>query len=302
MKRYIILACVLFVLGLAFSANAALVWRLNFDVDPVVNLADYTPGANDFITTPVVSKTFPAYLGSGPWRDYGDMQPDPGVHTGNFPDIVTPPTAGFQGGNAFYTCAGSPADPQQHIGYYIAQGGQSWSMTGDFTAEVICMVAKIGTMTDPVADSEYSLQNVFGTTMIANEGANWEMRIWPDGIIGGNGKMQLCMSGNGGAGEVNIDGPVITPNQWYHFGFTYTAATNTAEFFVDGVSRGTASPNWGGNSTQNDWWIGAWPSNGANRGMAGWIDAVCISDTVLTPSTFNLPRAGYSTIQNWEMH
>ena len=123
-----------------------------------------------------------------------------------------------------------------------------------------------------------------------------------DTIIGGDGKVQLCLSGNGGAGEVNINGPIMTPNQWYHMAFTYKAATNEAGFFVDGVSSGKANPNWGGNSTQNDWWIGAWPSNGANRGMAGWIDAVCLSDAVLTPSTFNLPRDGYSTIQNWEMY
>lgn len=299
MKRYITFACVLFVLGLAFSANAALIWRLNFDIDPVADLADYTLGVND-VGTSIVSKTFPAYLGGGAWRDYGDLQPDPGVHTGNFPDIVIPPTAGFQGGNAFFTCLGTPADSQQHIGYYISKE-QSWSMTGDFTAEVICMVAKIGSNSDPVDGCEYSLQDVFGTAQIANEGANWEIRIWPIEIIGGDGKVQLCLSGNGGAGEVNINGPIMTPNQWYHMAFTYKAATNEAEFFVDGVSSGKANPNWGGNSTQNDWWIGAWPSNGANRGMAGWIDAVCLSDAVLTPSTFNLPRDGYSTIQNWEM-
>ena len=76
MKRYITFACVLFVLGLAFSANAALIWRLNFDIDPVADLADYTLGVND-VGTSIVSKTFPAYLGGGAWRDYGDLQPDP---------------------------------------------------------------------------------------------------------------------------------------------------------------------------------------------------------------------------------
>ncbi len=288
------------ILLLCLSANAAIVLRLNFDSSTVTRAENYALGPTDTPSTVTVHFNKP-YAGGE--RDYGLMPLDPGTHTGHYPSIVTPAAAGFQGGNAFFTCLGDATDSQQHIGYYINKG-TSFTMSGDFTAEVIFMVNKIGMPpTDPVADCEYSLQDVFGTAFIANDGANWEMRVWPNGgPIGGNGMIQLCMNGNSGAPEANINGPVITPLQWYHAAFVYTAATNTAEFFIDGVSQGTNNPNWGGSSVMNDWWIGAWPSNGANRGMAGWIDAVAVSDAALTPSTFNLPRSGYSEIETWNLY
>jgi len=285
------------ILMLCLSANAALVLRLNFDSAPVVKAENYTLGAQDTPSTVTVhfTRTPP-----GSARDYGDMQPE-GTHTLHFPSIVTPTTPGFQGGNAFFTCLGSALDSQQHVGYYIDKG-YAFSMSGDFTAESIFMVEKIGTPTDTVVDSEYSLQDFFGTAMIDNSGANWEIRVWPNGIIGGDGKIQLALNGNGGLGETDINGPIITPHQWYHCAFVYTAGTNTAEFFVDGTSKGTINPNWGGSSVMNDWWIGAWPSNGASRGMAGWIDAIAISNTALTPTHFNLPRLGYASVETWNLY
>lgn len=286
------------IMMLCLSSDAALVMRLNFDGTPANRVENYVIAVPDTDCTPTIHVT---QSPAGSARDYGLMPPDPGTQTGHYPSIVTPPSAGFQGGNAFFTCLGDASDSQQHIGYYINKE-TGFTMSGDFTAEVIFMLAKIGTPTDPVVDCEYSLQDIFGTAMIDNGGANWEIRVFGNGIIGGTGQIQLCNNGNSGLSETTVTGPNLVINQWYHAAVVYTASSNTTEFFVDGVSRGTANPNWAGSSVMNDWWIGAWPSNGANRGMAGWIDAVAVSNVALTPSTFNLPRSGYSHIEVWNLY
>jgi hypothetical protein len=288
-------------IAMTVSAPAAVVLQLNFDSAAVVNDATYDFGVGDIPASGTVSIHFnKPYVGSE--RDYGLMpnppsQIDPGVDTGKRPSIVTPAVPGFQGGNALFTCDGSASDPQSHIGWYI-NSDNGLSVNGDFTGEAIFMLAKIGTTSDPVVDSEYSLHNVFGTEMIAGPaGAVWKFRVWPNGPIGGVGQIQLNCGGNSG-GETNVTGPSATINTWYHAACVYTAATNTAEFFLNGVSQGTTNPNWGGGIAQNDWWVGAWPSNGANRGLAGWIDAVALSDTALVPANFVLPTAPTS-VNDW---
>ncbi len=294
MKRVTEILCVIFVLALGLSAQGATIVYLTFDSATGTNFVNYTLDPADIPTTATIHFHKP-YVGSE--RDYGLMPPQPGVDTGNYPDIVTPAVPGWQGGNAFWTCAGNIGDSQQHIGWYITDSAIP-TVTGDFTGEAIFMLAKIGTPGDIVYDSEYSLHNVFGTQMLAgnpgsgwkpNDGADWKFRVWPDGIIGGHAQLQLNMGGTDGGGEVNVDGPDMVINWWYHVACVYTAATDTAELFLDGVSQGSASPNWA-NSGQDNWWVGAWPSNGANRGLAGWIDAIALSDEVLAPANFVLPR------------
>jgi len=43
----------------------------------------------------------------------------------------------------------------------------------------------------------------------------------------------------------NIFGPTITQGEWYHYALTYDDSTNELEFFVDGVSQGTATSSAG---------------------------------------------------------
>ncbi len=161
------------------------------------------------------------------------------------------------------------------------------------------MLAKIETTPDPIADSEYGLHNIFGTDMICGSGAAWKFRAWPDGPIGGHGQLQLWTGvTDGGTGENDVTGPDMEINRWYHAACVYTAATNTIEFFVDRVSQGTTNPAWG-NTSQDDWWVAAWPSNGANRGLAGWLDAVALSDVVLGPNDFVLIQ---SDVMDWELY
>jgi hypothetical protein len=266
---------------------------LNFDSALVVDAATYEFSAGDIPVDGTVSIHFNKPT-VGSERDYGFLQPDPGVDTGNYPDIVTPATSGIRGGNALWTCTGNTDDPQEHIGWYI-NSDNIISVSGDFTSEAIFMLAKIGTDSNPVEGSEYSLHNIFGTEMISRigqtsaQGAAWKFRVWPIGTIGGTGKMQLnCSSTNGGS-EQNVDSLTapIPINEWIHVACVYTATTNTAEFFYNSVSQGTCNPQWAG-INQDDWWVGAWPSNGANRGLAGWIDAVALSDEILSPSEFAL--------------
>jgi len=287
-----------FLLALGLTAQSANVLLLNFDTATIVDDATYDFGTADIPASGTVSIYF-----NKPWvgseRDYGLMPPDPGTDTGNYPDIVDIPagTAGFQADQkAFWTCTGDVGDSQQHIGWYI-NSSNVISVSGDFTAEALFMLAKIETSLDPIEDSEYGLHNIFGTDMIAGSGAAWKFRVWPNGPIGGSGQLQLW-TGNTitGIGENDVDGPPMAINTWYHVACVYTASTNTIELFLDGVSQGTTNPAWS-NLGQDDWWIGAWPSNGANRGLAGWIDAVALSDTALAPGSFVLPTS--SQVGDW---
>jgi hypothetical protein len=267
--------------------------RLTFDSNPVTDAEQYTPYRCDIPTTATIYFRKP-WVGAE--RDYGHMQPDPGVDTGNYPDIVVPPTEGPQGGNAFFTCLGDVGNSQQHVGWYITDSSVP-PVTGDFTAEAVFMLAKIGTTSDPVVDSEYSLHNIFGTEMISRvgqttqQGPAWKFRVWPIGIIGGDGKLQLWTGDTNppDTGENDVDGPPLSIDTWYHAACVYTQSTNTIELFLDGVSQGSTNPDWP-TTIQDDWWVGAWPSNGANRGLAGWIDAVALSDEALIPTNFVLPN------------
>ena len=308
MKRLIILCGMLCIMVSALTVQGAVIERIYFDSPTGVNIADYTISTGDIPTT--VTRTFPKpYFGSE--RDYGLMPPDPGTDTGNYPDIVTPASPGFQGGNAMWTCTGNTGDGQQHIGWYIYDSAKP-PINGDFTAEIIFMMAKLGSLSDPVVDCEYSLQNVFGTDMLAfpssgtppikdNDGASWDFRVFPSGVWGGdNNKLQLHMGGTDGGGEVNIDGPTLVVNTWYHAAIVYTEGSDSAEFFLNGSSQGTGSPHWA-NAYQGDWWVGAWPSNGANRGMAGWVDALAISDAALAPAGFVLPTT-FTAVEMWHLY
>ena len=267
---------------------------LTFDSATIVDDATYDGAARDIPIQCCYRNLLSIIRQSSKERDYGFLPPDPGTDTGNYPDIVTPATAGFQGGNALWTCTGDSGDSQEHIGWYI-NSNNGISVDGDFTSEAIFMLAKIGTPSDAVEGSEASLHNIFGTEMIsrvgqtAAEGAAWKFRVWPNGgvLSGDNGKVQLnCGSTNGGS-EQNVDGPTMEINRWYHVACVYTSSSNTAEFFLDQVSQGTCNPEWAG-TNQDDWWVAAWPSNGANRGFAGWIDAVSLSDEVLGATEFVL--------------
>jgi len=306
---------VVFVMAMALSAYSAQVFVVNFDGSPATDQEYYLQGPGDFGTS--ISTHFtasytadPADLLAAGARDYGWMWdgsgffvfPDNYFNTGNYPDIVTPSVAGFQGGNAFYTCTGNVGDSQQHIGYYIQKDDPGFSMSGDFTAEAIFMLAKIGQSGDEVADSEYSLHNIFGTETVADSGAAWKFRVWPNGLIGGTGQLQLWTGHtDGSGGEEDVDGPDMSINTWYHVAAVYTQSTNTIELFLDGVSQGTANPVWG-DSSQDDWWMGAWPNNPANRGLAGWIDAISLSNAALLPTQFTLPRSGYTGVQDWTIY
>jgi len=309
----------MFIMAMAVSAYSAQIFIMNFDAAPAVDLEDYPIGPGDFGTTASIHFPEQFYTDGYPARDYGFnntpdgtppdyVWPDDYTDSGNYPDIVTPTTPGFQGGNAFWTCTGDAGDPQDHIGWYIAKkGDDSFNMSGDFTAEAIFMLAKIGTSTDAVAQSEYSLHNIFGTESLngpmgGETGAYWKFRVWPDGPIGGTGQLQLWTGvTTGGGGENDVDGPSMSINTWYHVAAVYTESTNTIELFLDGVSQGTNNPSWD-NTNQNDWWVGAWPNNPANRGLAGWIDAVALSDVPLTPSSFVLPRSGYTGVPSWNLY
>jgi len=287
---------------------------LTFDTTIGTNLATYTPGPGDVPLGVEVSREFnKPFVGSE--RDYGTMPPGD-IDTGNYPDIVTPSTEGIQGGNAFWTCAGNVGDSQQHIGWYINKNNKI-SVSGSFTAEAVFMLAKIGTVADPILDCEYSLQNIFGTDMlsgaatgtwaafhVAGSGAAWELRVWPIGIIGGDGKLQLW-TGNTitSLGELDIDSLTapMNINQWYHVVCVYDAPSNTISLYLDNVLQGSTNPAWA-NTGQNDWWIGAWPSNGANRGMAGWLDAVAISYGTLIPDDFVLSHYYLAESKVWELY
>ncbi len=86
--------------------------------------------------------------------------------------------------------------------------------------------------------------------------------------------------------------------QWHHLAAVYDAGANTLSFYVDQVLQGTANPSWN-TADQNDWWIGDWPAI-ATRAMAGWLDAVSISDEVLPPENFVLMNYGLTGSEHWE--
>lgn len=164
MKIFKVLFCVSILMALCLTANSAVVMKLNFDSATGTDFAEYTLGPKDTPTTatvtfpPTPEDAFPhAYHQPGA-RNYGVMG---GVDTENYPDIVTPSTLGFQGGNAFYTCTGDVLDSQQHIGWFITQSNAP-EVTGSFTAEAIVMTEKLS----GIQDSEHSLQPFFGSHTI----------------------------------------------------------------------------------------------------------------------------------------
>lgn len=285
-KLSIILLVAILTLGLTVVAQSAVVLQLNFNGDAATDVATYV-GSGDIPTDPIVQIGFdhtPYDLTSA--RDYGMLQPDPGTDSGNYPDLVTPASL-YQGDNAMFTALGDSGSPTQHVGWYIHRDN-GVTITGDFTSEVVFMTNKIGTLADPIVDgSEYSLQNIFGNEMTDVGTFKWKFRIWPDGIIGGNGKLELWTN-NGSEHNVDTGGTAVTTGVWHHAAAVYTAATDTIELFYDGVSQGTNNPGYATND-QGDWWVGDWPSNGAARGFAGWIDCVAISDEALTVPNFVLP-------------
>lgn len=294
---------VVFVLALAVSVQSATVLRLNFDSAAAVDSATYKFRANnDIPASGTVSIYFnKPYIGSE--RDYG-LAVCGATDTGQYPDIVDIPAAtpGWQGGRAMFTNLGTGADPCGHNGWYI-NSSNLLSVSGDFTAEALFMMNRY----NPVG-AEYGLQNIFGNDMLvhfANPGAGlcaWKFRIWPlaDPVIGGNGKLQLW-TGNTQTwfGEIDIDGPPVTPGQWHHVACVYTQGTNTLELFYDGASYGTTNPAWG-DLGQTQWFVGEWPSNCAPRQFAGWIDAVALSDQALLPANFVLPSTASLAVNVWE--
>ena len=299
MKLLVKSLLVVFVLALGVSAQSATVLRLNFDSAAVVDDATYDFAGNDTPSSGTVSAHFnKPYVGSE--RDYG-LDHCAATVNGNYPDIVDIPgaTPAWQGGRALFTAGGTisdPTDPTQHIGWYV-NSSNLISVSGDFTAEALFMMSQHNP-----AGSEYGLQNIFGNDMLMSATAGWcgwKFRIWPVGIIGGVGQMELWTPNTVTfIGENNVTGPFVTPGQWHHVACVYTAGTNTIELFYDNVSQGTNNPVWG-DLGQSQWHIGDWPSNCAARGFAGWIDAVALSDTALGAGSFVLPSTSSMSINNW---
>jgi hypothetical protein len=286
------------------------VLQVTFDSAPGTDIATYTPAAGDIPSSVIVTKDFNSANGdAGSPIDYGKMGPSGGPYTdtGNYPDIVDDAAivavtggVGSYAGNAMFTALGDNGgvDPTEHIGWYIEEDN-GVSISGDFTAEAMFMLNLL--MTDHLEGygSEYGLQNIFGNMddleNVSGNAALWKFRVWPQGgALSGNGKIQLDTWS--GSAEVTLDGPApVTTHVWHHVACAYDSTAGTIELFFDGVSYGSISPGWA-NDNQSEWWIGEWPKNPAPRGMAGWIDAVCISDEVLAPGSFVLPG---TDVENW---
>jgi len=294
MRKVSIGLIVMAALAVSVSSPAVTVLKLTFDSAATVDEATYVFAPADIPPSGTVSIYYNhPYVADE--RDYG-LEVCAATDLGNYPDIVTPATAStWQGGNALYTNEGTPADPCKHIGYYINEDN-GIAIDGDFTAEAVFMITRLNPN-----GSEYGLQNIFGNDKVidATRGlCGWKFRVFPVGVLeGGVGQIQLWTPNTVSFwGENNIDGPTVTAGVWHHVACVYNSTSNTMEMFYDGTSAGTTTPAYG-DTKQNQWWVAEWPSNCGARQLAGWIDAVALSDTTLTPSQFKL-QAG--NVEQWK--
>ncbi len=92
--------------------------------------------------------------------------------------------------------------------------------------------------------------------------------------------------GTGGAGAGNFtsvsSGESLYDNQWHHLAGVYDSTARMIEFFVDGVSQGTAR----GTYISNDRVIRLGNTRQQSRFFGGSLDELRISDEVLEPGEF----------------
>ncbi|MCX7019891.1 MAG: hypothetical protein NTY46_13065 [Candidatus Sumerlaeota bacterium] len=267
----------------AFAApvQSATLIKATFDVPLSATQEIYLPGATGDI------------LGGAAYfqRSWSPVNPTLGWLDNQFsaPAIETPPTAGFQGGNALAGDSNEAGRTRQ--GYWIQINPALSSQ--DFTAEAIFYLK-----TYMPAYAEYKIQNIISTFWMSDN-KSFEIRT-----MGDFGTNVLQLMTNDGAVEHNVTtaNDTVAPDTWYHTAIVYTQATGVAEFYFNGSPAGSAPTGWGAPVIQ---WVclAAWPNPaGSCRDISGAIDAFALSDAALTPGSFALPTNYSSVGRDWTLY
>lgn len=258
------------------ASPAEVVVRATFDQEAGNGVANYFPGSpGDKVST--VSKF------QCQWGD--SIGATGGWLTNQFsaPDIVTPPTAGPEGGNALTCDSNAPATSRK--GYWVQLASPVSNQ--DFTIEFMFSLKNLNP-----ANAEYKIQNLF-TLMWPQDDKALELRfLGSEGGLGTSQNRLEMMTNTGGTApqEHNITSgaDAVTTNTWYHAAVVYKHATKTAELFLNGTSIGTANVAWDSFSFQM-FCLAAWPNPaGSCRDISGYIDAFALSNAALDSSNFDL--------------
>jgi hypothetical protein len=113
-----------------------------------------------------------------------------------------------------------------------------------------------------------------------------------------NSNIINCIVNNSSGAGTSVSSPTLVANTWYHIAFVRYG--NTTQFFLNGISQGTASTSGAHYWTSNHRTIiGAWYLNGSySRFLNGYIDDLRITKGLarytqnFTPPTAPLPTSG----------
>lgn len=253
------------------GSNAAVLYKITFDIDTQSPAPEVYPGASNDIIIPadtIISSTTLTILGNPP-------QFLPG-------DIVIAPRGAFQGGNAL---ALNSKDSSR--GYFVTS---STTLRSSFTVEAIARLTEVNP-----PQNRAGLQYIASREQPHSGEVDWMIRVEADG----RAKANTDQEGNG-AYVYSLD--TISLNEWHHYAFVFTANGSASQiaFYIDGELQGTATYNLtltNGVTFPTRWAIGFMSATqdvdpggaGDNRGWNGEIDAIAVSDEALTPDKFVLP-------------
>ena len=253
MKFTCLFLMVLMLVVVCVSAQAAVVFQLNFDKAAGV-YDPYTPaGPGDVIPgSTTISQAMPGWN----WNT----------------SIAVPGTEGIQGGNVM-DC-GAPSNPSgagyrviTPINGYSAVNGTPYFIASNWTAEFVIKPAE-----------------AVGTLMSCGGDINWDMwlQLETDGTV--------KVRNMGIQDTLLVSTSTINVGAWNHVALTMDNVSHLASLYINGVAAGTAGlmsvwPE--GYQIRNDFVIGS-HSTQPNRSFYGEMDAVAISDTVLGLTSFVL--------------
>ena len=263
-KVLLLLVALMIVASMSFGAKVV---EIYFD-GPVANdIATYTAGPGDVLG---------GFTGGTATPFSG------GAATCAAPDIVAAPAGARQGGNALQC---TPSDGPMGSGLCF-QGTDILTGNSPFTVELLAMSSEW----ENVTTNEYGIVDIFH--MFGDPSVNnLEIRE-----LGAYGDFECVV--HTGAAEEHIDaGAAPAVDTWVHYAATYDGTD--VEFFIDGVSQGTAAPTWA-DYHLNDFGVGIWGNDASSvRSLNGYVDAVVISDAVLAPASFELST---TPVADWTIY
>jgi hypothetical protein len=274
MKKAFLLSMCLF-LAVSMTANAAVIMQLNFDGAPAVDLDPYVAGSGDIIPTDAVIGTQTLSGWGGGWA----------TNTPNAPSIVTQ-IQSMQGGQALAI----GADGNEGYNVALGEGRTSDSVTIEILVKCDAIDSTL---------NEYQMM-----TFIGNESPEVNNCAWSIRTLGSlstpNGEVQLMTNEGGENNYFSGSAPPI--DSMVHWAVLIDRSANTMDLYKAGTLLGGVSVTFPAAKVVDILSIGNFMNPaGSSRSLVGRIDALCISEGILTPANFVLPKTT-TAVNDWEIY